>query len=146
MKRVKVLVLFGGKSAEHEISVQSATSIIEAIDTALFEVIPVGISKSGRWCAPVFPQELLRRGFTAVPEPDVQVDAGAIGQILNLGEVVFPVLHGPFGEDGSMQGLLEIFDKPYVGAGVIGSALGMDKIYMKMIFKHLGLPIAKNIS
>jgi len=137
----RVIILFGGRSAEHEVSVQSAVSVISAIDEKEFVPIPVGITKRGRWIAGVDPRAMLARNESAVVEPEGEVGVGPIVEILMQGDVVFPVLHGPYGEDGSIQGLLEILDIPYVGSGVMSSALGMDKILQKTICKQLGIPV-----
>lgn len=137
----KVIVLFGGRSAEHEVSVNSAASVMTAIDTERYIPLPVGITKTGRWIGGVDPREIIATGKDTVPEPEGDERIGPIARILNQGDVVFPVLHGPFGEDGCIQGLLEIVDKPYVGAGVTASALGMDKIFHKTIYSHMGIPV-----
>jgi D-alanine-D-alanine ligase len=147
----RVVVLFGGRSAEHEISCISARSVIDALDPDRNEVIPVGITKEGRWRlqsgAPALPSESGRMP-EIVEGPDVEL-AGAPGSRALVGadgtrsvvDVVFPVLHGPFGEDGSVQGLLELAGVPFVGAGVLGSALGMDKAFQKALWSAAGLPV-----
>jgi D-alanine-D-alanine ligase len=145
MKRT-VIVLYGGRSAEHEVSVWSAASVLQSIDRQLFDTIPVGISRGGKWVGNVDPRELLADGVTAVPEPPPENGIGRIAHLLSQGDVVFPVLHGTFGEDGAVQGLLEMVDKPYVGAGVTGSALGMDKAHMKAVFRNAGIPCAPYVS
>lgn len=137
----KVIVLFGGRSAEHEVSVRSAASVLEALDTTRFLPLPVGISKRGRWQAGLDPRALLAANETAVPEPHGDEYMGPIARILAQADIIFPVLHGPFGEDGSMQGLFEVVDKPYVGSGVTASALGMDKVFQKTLFRCQGLPV-----
>lgn len=139
MKRV--IVLYGGRSAEHEVSVESAASVMAAIDKNLFEPIPVGITRQGQWVFCVDPRDLLRQGIKEVLPAPEQNGIGKIAYILSQGEVVFPVMHGTYGEDGAVQGLLEMVGIPYVGAGVGGSALGMDKVMMKAVFSHSGLPI-----
>lgn len=136
----RIIVLFGGRSAEHEVSVQSAISVLSHMDDQEFATLPVGITKSGYWVAGLDPREMLKRGEHAVPE-SMAGATNPIAQILAQGDVVFPVLHGPFGEDGRMQGLLEILDIPYVGSGVVSSALGMDKIFQKTIYRQMGLPV-----
>lgn len=148
-KRMKVGVLFGGRSAEHEVSVQSAASVARAIDTKKFEVIPIGISKRGRWA--VYSIEVLLE-CTNVPEnmgtevvllPDPRAQGLMVrerAEVIPV-EVYFPLLHGPLGEDGSIQGLFELADVPYVGTGVLGSAVGMDKPTMKALFRQAGLPV-----
>jgi D-alanine-D-alanine ligase len=148
-----VLVLFGGRSAEHEISCISARSVMDALDPERFDVVPVGITKQGRWHLmagpPALPSETGR-----LPE----VTAGAGSGVALAGEtasrelvaadgsrapidVVLPVLHGPMGEDGAVQGMFELADVPYVGAGVLGSAIGMDKAVQKVLFASAGLPV-----
>lgn len=140
MKR-RVIILFGGRSAEHEVSVKSAASVMNAIDLDRFVLLPVGISKCGRWQDSLDPREILSSGKSAVPEPPYHDYIGPIARILSAGDVVFPILHGPFGEDGSVQGLLEMVDIPYVGAGVMGSALGMDKVFQKTVYRQTGIPV-----
>ena len=137
----KVIVLFGGRSAEHEVSVRSAASVLEALDATRFVPVPVGISKCGRWQAGLDPRSILAENETAVPEPHGDEYIGPIARILAQADVIFPVLHGPFGEDGSMQGLFEVVDKPYVGSGVTASALGMDKVLQKTLYRCAGLPV-----
>lgn len=151
-KKIRVAVLFGGKSGEHHVSLQSAASVIEAMSPAEFEVVPVLIDLDGRWQA----------GENALPALEGKVDAkrlqsikGNKPEVFSLPDVparnlpairfeevdvVFPVLHGTYGEDGTVQGLLEIADIPYVGAGVMASAVGMDKVMMKKVFAQEGLP------
>jgi D-alanine-D-alanine ligase len=114
-KKIKIGVLFGGKSAEHEVSVKSANNVVKALDKTKYQITPIKIGKNGR-----FEFEILKNF-----------------------DVIFPVLHGPFGEDGSMQGLLKLAGVPYVGAGVLGSAVGMDKDVMKKLLKEAGIPIGK---
>jgi D-alanine-D-alanine ligase len=153
MKR-RVVVLFGGRSAEHEISCISARSVIDALDPDRNEVIPVGITREGRWhvlqAAPALPSETGR--LPEVTESSGEAaelveGAGRSRQLVAAGgrrteiDVVFPVLHGPYGEDGATQGLLELAGVPFVGAGVLGSALGMDKAVQKVLFEAAGLPI-----
>ena len=155
MEKITVAVLFGGKSGEHEVSLQSAASILSAIDRAKYHVIPIGITKEGGWRAdPEFREggfrEILQQGtpvlLPAGPAPSgqlIQLDAaGSLGGPRVSVDVVFPVLHGPFGEDGTIQGMLELANVPYVGAGVLGSAVAMDKDVMKRLFQQDGLPTA----
>ncbi|MBS3984217.1 MAG: D-alanine--D-alanine ligase [Selenomonadales bacterium] len=137
----KVIVLFGGRSAEHEVSVRSAASVLAALDVTRYVALPVGISKCGRWQAGLDPRSILAANETAVPEPHGDEYMGPIARILAQADVIFPVLHGPFGEDGSMQGLFEVVDKPYVGSGVTASALGMDKVFQKTLYRCAGLPV-----
>jgi D-alanine-D-alanine ligase len=154
--RRRVAVLFGGRSAEHEISCISARSVIDALDPAANEVIAIGITREGRWHVldgpPALPAETGRLPEVtdaSGPAADLVEGEGA-GRELALADgsreridVVFPVLHGPFGEDGATQGLLELAGVPYVGAGVLGSALGMDKGVQKVLFAAAGLPLVR---
>jgi len=126
-------ILFGGRSGEHEVSIQSAASIWEAADRNKYELVPIAISKAGKWVTGLSPVE----AGTVVPEPE-QGDDPTLA--LSPIDVVFPVLHGPYGEDGTIQGLLEILDKPYVGAGVLASALCLDKAMAKTVFAQHGFP------
>jgi D-alanine-D-alanine ligase len=152
--RRRVLVLFGGRSAEHEISCISARSVIDALDPERFEVLPVGISRAGRWHLlqgpPALPSETGRlpeivdgagEGVTIAGEGGGRELVVADGSRATL-DVVLPVLHGPMGEDGAVQGMFELADVPYVGAGVLGSAVGMDKAVQKVLFEAAGLPVA----
>ena len=148
-KKIRVGVLFGGRSCEHEVSVQSARSVLEAIDRDKYEVTMVGISKEGNWLLATDALKVMQAGVVEGEEllpvlldyPGskelVAREAGGIGQAL---DVIFPLLHGPFGEDGTVQGLLELAGVAYVGAGVLGSAVGMDKEMMKRAFRAEGLP------
>jgi D-alanine-D-alanine ligase len=183
MKKLRVGVLFGGRSGEHEVSLLSAASVLNAIDKNKYEVVPIGITKEGRWLtsehaerllagqheprhlragdpevtpgaavlekgeAVVVPPEPVHRGRGMVPfQSDDQVMARrASDRAINV-DVIFPVLHGTFGEDGTIQGLLELADIPYVGAGVLGSAAGMDKDIMKSLFRAAGLPIVRHVT
>jgi D-alanine-D-alanine ligase len=118
--KIRVAVLYGGRSGEHEISIRSAESIMKAMDREKYEILPYFINKEGRWDPrPILPEPGVDQGF----------------------DVVFPVLHGTFGEDGTMQGLLELADVPYVGAGVLASSVSMDKDMMKRVCRERGLPI-----
>jgi D-alanine-D-alanine ligase len=136
-------VIYGGRSGEHEVSVASAASIFKHLDPTRYEAIPIRIDKDGRWAlASAVPRaisagEVIRQARTetlTTIEPSAAVASGV--------DVVFPVLHGPYGEDGTVQGLLELANVPYVGAGVLGSAVGMDKAVMKVLFAARGLPVA----
>ena len=155
-RKLRVGILFGGKSAEHEISLQSARNVIQALDTNKYEVVHIGVTKAGAWLAPGVSERYLATSLkqpTKGPEKSREVvmlapsgegiltrDSGTIeGKI----DVVFPVLHGPFGEDGTVQGLLKLADVPFVGAGVLGSAVGMDKDVMKRLLRDAGIPIGK---
>jgi len=172
-KKLRVGILFGGRSGEHEVSLLSAASILKAIDRRKFEVVPIGISKTGQWLTSGAAQGLLggdgsggdsalRAGDPAAtpgarllsegqptllaPEPagsSIDSHAALGGQSL---EVVFPVLHGTFGEDGTIQGLFELAGIAYVGSGVLGSSAGMDKDVMKRLFAQAGLPLVKHVT
>jgi len=159
-KKLRVGVIFGGRSGEHEVSIRSARAIVEAIDRKKFEVVPIGITKEGKWLAPAQSAQLLpaavqpllpSKTHTATGDVALLGDPSRKGLIsldsetLN-GEkldVVFPALHGTYGEDGTLQGLLEMADVPYVGCGVLASSCGMDKVTMKSLFVQAGLPICK---
>src|SRR6201998_2243638 len=184
MKKLRVGILFGGRSGEHEVSLLSAASVLKAIDKDKYDVVPIGITKDGRWLTAEHAENLLQgklvleppqsragdpetteaaavlaRGEAVVvpPEPvhrqsglvPFQTDAAltrrASDRAINV-DVIFPVLHGTFGEDGTIQGLLELADIAYVGAGVLGSAAGMDKDVMKSLFLAAGLPIVKHVT
>jgi len=182
-KKLRVGILFGGRSGEHEVSLLSAASILKAIDRRKFEVLPIGITKSGQWLiaddaqsllegkplAPVFDasvevppseaslgtQDSARDAAVEAPasqlppsaqdsaKDEIHPQVGLRGQAL---DVVFPVLHGTFGEDGTIQGLFELAGIAYVGSGVLGSAAGMDKDVMKRLFAHAKLPIVKHVT
>ena len=162
-KKLRVGLIFGGRSGEHEISIRSAAAVIEAIDRKKFEVIPIAITKEGKWLAPAAASALLSAGTQSHLATDVVTnssnDVAILGDPSHQGltnltsadgdsasqklDVVFPVLHGPYGEDGTLQGLLEMADIPYVGCGVVASACGMDKVAMKMLFAQAGLPLCK---
>ena len=149
-RRLRVGVVFGGRSGEHEVSLRSARFVLDNLDPAKYEVVPIGVTKSGEWLLDRDPMRLLSaetpnpNGATALP---VTLPTGAIdrppptGGIGDL-DVLFPVMHGTYGEDGTVQGLLELAGVPYVGAGVTGSAVGMDKAIMKSVFRDHGLPVA----
>ena len=184
MKKLRVGILFGGRSGEHEVSLLSAASVLNAIDKDKYEVVPIGITKDGRWLTAGDAENLLQgklvleprqlragdpettpaaavlaRGESVVvpPEPvhrqsglvpfqtDAPLTRRASDRAINV-DVIFPVLHGTFGEDGTIQGLLELADIAYVGAGVLGSAAGMDKDIMKSLFIAAGIPIVKHVT
>jgi D-alanine-D-alanine ligase len=185
MKKVRVGILFGGRSGEHEVSLLSAASVLNAIDRNKYEVVPIGITKEGRWLtateaenllsgkplehgprhlragdpeatpgaavlaageAVVVPPEPKKSGGSLTPfQSDPALARRASDRAINV-DVIFPILHGTFGEDGTIQGLLELADIPYVGAGVLGSAAGMDKDIMKSLFRAAGLPIVKHVT
>jgi D-alanine-D-alanine ligase len=148
-KRVRVGVIFGGRSGEHEVSLVSAASVIRALDPEKYEAVPIGIAKDGRWLAGSPAQkmlpEILREGQRVMLPADPGV--GALVPVDQAGgksfhvDVVFPVLHGTYGEDGTVQGLLELAGLPYVGSGVIGSAVGMDKDMQKRLFLQADIPV-----
>ena len=158
-KKLRVGILFGGRSGEHEVSLLSAASILKAIDRKKFDVVPIGITKAGRWLTAGSAQALLSGSDTEISETTL-LDAASsapadavkamVPDAANLGagrlDVVFPVLHGTFGEDGTIQGLFELADIAYVGSGVLGSAAGMDKDAMKRLFSQAKLPIVKHIT
>jgi len=158
-KKLRVGILFGGRSGEHEVSLLSAASILKAIDRKKFDVVPIGITKAGRWLTAGSAQALLTGGDpekaeTALLDASSSVPTDAVTAMVpdavSLGadrlDVVFPVLHGTFGEDGTIQGLFELADIAYVGSGVLGSAAGMDKDAMKRLFAQAKLPIVKHIT
>jgi len=192
MAKLRVGILFGGRSGEHEVSLLSAASVLNAIDKTKYEVVPIGIAKDGRWLTAEHAERLLRGEKTGVlsapekhlragdpeattgaavlatgeavvvlPEParrgagiapfqtDAMTDAATLrrasDRAINV-DVIFPVLHGTFGEDGTIQGFLELADMAYVGAGVLGSSAGMDKDVMKSLFRAAGLPIVKHVT
>jgi D-alanine-D-alanine ligase len=142
------MVVFGGRSGEHEVSLASARAIMEALkNSGRHEVVPVGITKEGRWISSGEPMRELESGAGYLPDgSDLDVSgppastSDKLPAGLNSVDVVFPVLHGPYGEDGTIQGMLELASVPYVGSGVLGSAAGMDKPTMKKIFAHHDLP------
>ncbi|MFZ0479355.1 MAG: D-alanine--D-alanine ligase family protein [Terriglobales bacterium] len=182
MAKLRVGILFGGRSGEHEVSLLSAASVLKAIDKTKYEVVPIGITKEGRWLTAEHAERLLKGEASAKhlragdpdatpgaavlaagesvvfpPEPahrdsgmaPFQTEAASLrraaDRAINV-DVIFPVLHGTFGEDGTIQGLLELADIAYVGAGVLGSSAGMDKDVMKALFKNAGLPIVKHVT
>jgi len=161
-KKLRVGVVFGGKSGEHEISARSAASVIEAIDQKKYDVVPIAISQEGKWLGPgeaigllsqnaqallpSRPTSSLRPDVAILPDPTQQglISFGANGSgAAEPLDVVFPVLHGPFGEDGTIQGLLEMANIAYVGGGVLASACGMDKVAMKSLFLQADLPLCR---
>ena len=156
MKRIRLAVLYGGRSAEHQVSVVSARSVMEALDPDRFEVVPIAITRDGAWLLPARSPLELTASDGGLPEVEaagtelaVRPERGSGGSWLvpegqGIGgvDVVFPILHGPFGEDGTVQGLFELADLPYVGSGVLGSALAMDKAMAKVVLAQAGLPQA----
>jgi D-alanine-D-alanine ligase len=188
MKKLRVGILFGGRSGEHEVSLLSAASVFHAIDKDKFEVVPIGITKQGHWVTAADAERLLKgeaadpegrhlragdpeatsaaavlaRGESVVVPPEPHQPGSSLAafqtetsshalvrrasdRAINV-DIIFPVLHGTFGEDGTIQGLLELADLPYVGAGVLGSAAGMDKDIMKALFRAAALPIVKHVT
>src|SRR6202162_5479619 len=189
MTKLRVGILFGGRSVEHEVYFLAAASVVNAIDKTKYEVVPIGITKDGRWLTAEHAERLLKgkkedaggahatpahlragdpeatpgaavlatgESVVVPPEParreaglaPFQTDANlrrASDRAINV-DVIFPVLHGTFGEDGTIQGLLELADIAYVGAGVLGSSAGMDKDVMKSLFRAAGLPMVKHVT
>lgn len=156
-KRIRVAVIFGGRSAEHEVSLQSAKNIINAMDKDKYEPVLIGIDRQGRWYSNENSINLLNAEnpkliqlYTGSREV-VLTPNGANNQLMDVKsghsldkiDVIFPVLHGPFGEDGSVQGLAKLANLPCVGAGILGSAVGMDKDIMKRLLKEAGIPVAE---
>ena len=154
MKKLRVGVIYGGRSGEHEVSLASAAAVFQNLDPARYEAIAIRIEKDGRWMLPPEPPKVMKaadviKGERRAPDEARQAHPIAYpgGDTLMSGssgvklDVVFPVLHGPYGEDGTVQGLLELANVPYVGAGVLASAVGMDKAVMKLVFAAKGLPI-----
>jgi len=140
--RVRVAVLAGGRSSEHEISLESARSVVAALDPSRYETVVVEIDRGGRWELASGGAELLRSSVETLPVVADSAPAATLGRV----DVVFPVLHGPFGEDGTVQGLLELAGVPYVGAGVAASALCMDKDLFKAVLRDRGIPVARNVT
>ena len=151
--KLKIAILFGGKSDEHEISLPSAKNIVEAMDKDKYDILLIGISKAGQWILQEGPQTKWPKSIPAkragkkvviVPgKKGAELVELSGGRRLGSVDVVFPVLHGPFGEDGTIQGLLKLANVPFVGAGVVGSALGMDKDVTKRLLRDAGIRSAK---
>ncbi len=149
MKKLRVGILFGGRSAEHEVSIQSARNVFEALDKEKYEPVLIGITKKGQW-VPLSEsafQHIASQGYRALPE-QAKEKVPQLSEELQYSQldVIFPVLHGPYGEDGTVQGLLKTLNIPFVGAGVLGSAVGMDKDVMKRLLRDAGLPIGKFVT
>jgi D-alanine-D-alanine ligase len=162
-KKLRVGVIFGGRSGEHEVSIRSARAIVESIDQRKFEVVPIAITKEGKWLAPAQAVQLLppavhdrmaangpATGDVAlIGDPShrglISLESDSQSFVAEKLDVVFPALHGTYGEDGTLQGLLEMADVPYVGCGVLASSCGMDKVTMKSLFVQAGLPICKYV-
>jgi D-alanine-D-alanine ligase len=147
-KKLRVGILFGGKSGEHEVSLRSARSILSAIDRKKYDVVEIGITKEGRWLQSGEAQQLLgETSHAPAQEAGLSIAAAAAEPALSTGlDVIFPVLHGTFGEDGTIQGLFELADIAYVGSGVLGSSAGMDKDAMKRMFFAAGLPLTPHVT
>jgi D-alanine-D-alanine ligase len=145
-KKIKVAVLFGGKSGEHEVSLLSAASVLSAIDKTKYDVTLIGIGKDGRWLQGESAKALLEGRLSQQKELGTGTALAANPASALHADVVFPVLHGTFGEDGTIQGLFELADIAYVGSGVLGSAAGMDKDTAKRLFIAAGLPSAKYVT
>jgi D-alanine-D-alanine ligase len=139
---VRVAVLAGGRSSEHDISVASARSVVDALDPERYETVVVEIDRSGRWELASGGGELPETSIETLPVVARSAPAATLGQV----DVVLPILHGPFGEDGTVQGLLELAGLPYVGAGVAASALCMDKDLFKAVLRDRGIPVARNVT
>lgn len=156
MNKIRVGIIFGGKSAEHEVSLQSAKNILSALNKEKYEAVLIGIDKTGRWYLNEDSKALLNENDPRLIQlnhsnQEVALVPGSVSnQLINITnqsslgqiDVVFPILHGPFGEDGTMQGLLKLANIPFVGAGVLGSAVGMDKDVMKRLMRADGIKIA----
>jgi D-alanine-D-alanine ligase len=155
-KRIRVGVIFGGRSSEHYVSLRSARSIMDAIDPEKYEILPIGITKQGRWITGADPLKALSDGEVEMKpaaligepgDPTLKsietIDTGG-ANVSDIGtvDVIFPVLHGPYGEDGTIQGLMELADVAYVGSGVVGSSVGMDKVVFKSVMTAHGIPVA----
>ena len=150
-RRLKVGILFGGRSAEHEVSVVSAQGVMAALDSDRFQAVAIGVSREGTWLTPAQTEQALARiraeRLRSLDEPlgeGILYRTQALTALRRI-DVVFPLIHGPNGEDGTLQGLLELAGVPYVGAGVAASALGMDKALQKGLFRHMGIPVANDV-
>jgi D-alanine-D-alanine ligase len=161
-RRPRVAVVFGGRSTEHAISCVSAGSVLQAIDRDAYDVVPVGVSHEGRWVLAADDPDRLAITDGKLPEVDATgasvtlpgdpttrgltvSEPGELPRALGEVDVVFPLLHGPYGEDGTIQGLLELAGIPYVGSGVLSSAISMDKAYMKVVLAGHGLPVGRHV-
>src|SRR5579883_2869876 len=158
-RKIRVGLIFGGRSGEHEVSLASSQAVMAHLDPEKYEIVPLGITKEGSWLLGMEPQQLLAAEREAARPRDAETTTSVtltgdpsvrrlipVQEGVTLGnqgalDVIFPVMHGTYGEDGSLQGLLDMANIPYVGCGVLGAALGMDKEKMKMIFQVVGLPI-----
>lgn len=154
-RRICVGVIFGGRSGEHEVSLASAASVIQALNPKRYQVLPIGIAKDGRWIAGPRALPALQQGDgQALPASTVLAQPGGQQSLVGSDrgvvqslrpDVVIPLIHGTYGEDGTLQGLLELADIPYVGAGVLGSAVGMDKVVQKQLLKQAGIPVVDSV-
>jgi D-alanine-D-alanine ligase len=141
--KIRVGVVFGGRSGEHEISLRSAESVLRSLDPQKYEIVPIGITHEGKWLSPgksmalLPPKETIETTLAKGQPAALTAEPAAHGAV----DVIFPVLHGTYGEDGTIQGLFDLANIPYVGAGVLGSAVGMDKDVMKRLLRDAGLPI-----
>lgn len=144
MNKIRIGIIFGGRSGEHEISIRSAKSVIQDIDKSKYEVTPIAIGKDGKWLSPFESLKLLpestHNSFSDLSKEPVNLIRDAQNY-----DVVFPVLHGTFGEDGTIQGLFEMANIPYIGCGVLASSCGMDKVVMKTLFRDAELPLCKYV-
>ncbi|MFZ7102628.1 MAG: D-alanine--D-alanine ligase family protein [Peptococcaceae bacterium] len=148
MNKIQVGLLFGGRSGEHEVSLNSANAIVRSLNKEKYDVIPIGIGKNGVWYAPVEEDDIknfssdkyLGSEVALLPQPDTKLIALRPNREPIRLDMIFPIIHGTYGEDGTLQGLLDLATIPYVGAGVLGSAVGMDKVLMKKIFAYHNLP------
>jgi len=149
MTKINIGLLFGGRSGEHEVSLNSAAAIAKAFEKEKYNVIPIAIAKDGQWYAPVKIEDIHKFSpnnysgleVTILPQPNSNklIKLNNFETLTTL-DVIFPIIHGTYGEDGTLQGFLEMANIPYVGAGVLGSAVGMDKVLMKTILAQYGLP------
>jgi D-alanine-D-alanine ligase len=160
VQKLRIGVVFGGRSGEHEVSLNSAASVIKHLDPDKYEVIPIAIDRAGTWLLGIDPQQWLQADATpapsAAPVVSLTTDPRLRGLIPTRGtpslivstnlDVIFPVLHGTYGEDGTIQGLFEMANVPYVGCGVLGSAVGMDKEIMKALFRSADLPVIETLA
>ena len=151
-KRLKIGILFGGRSAEHEVSVVSAQAVMAALDADRFQAIPIGVTKQGTWLTPAASERAIAairsEMFSALEEPlgqGILHRTQALGALRRV-DVAFPLIHGTNGEDGTLQGFLELADVPYVGAGVMASAVGMDKALQKVIYREHGFPVPDDVT
>lgn len=160
--KIRVGVIFGGRSGEHEIAIRSASTVVAQIDKDKYEVVPIAISQDGRWLSPTESLAMLPEPARNALMPETTLESSPVALVGDTGrrgltvfdeggtglvpiDVIIPVLHGTYGEDGTVQGLLEMADVPYVGCGVLASSCGMDKVVMKILFRDAGLPICRHL-